>query len=408
VRVLEARAGSGKSYALAAVREAYASAGVPVIGTAWQGRAAEVLGREAGVESQTTALLLERLARGEEPMPRGAVVIVDEAGTMPTHAMEPLVSAVAERGGRVILAGDSRQLPAIAAGGALAGLAERLGAAELTGNRRQADPLQQQVARLLSEGQAAGAVALLAKHGRLQGYRDGRGAREALVARWRVECLHQPERGLILAHDRREVVALNALARAEREKAGLLGSDRLVAAGREWAAGDRLTCRRNDYRLGVRNGTRGSVVALDPASGGLMLRTDEGRTVSLPAAYLTHAEHGYAATGHVSQGETVDRTYLLAGSGRGGREWAYVAGSRHRIDLRVYAVHHDGDRLQEALVAAWRRAQATRLAVDLASLERREANITEARTLLAGLQGADHRQERSQSRNDGRDLGIEL
>jgi ATP-dependent exoDNAse (exonuclease V) alpha subunit len=233
VRVLEARAGSGKSFALAAVREAYAAAGVPVIGTAWQGRAAEVLGREAGVESQTTALLLERLARGEEPIPRGAVLIVDEAGTMPTHAMERLASAVAERGGRVILAGDSRQLPAIAAGGALAGLAERLGAAELTGNRRQAEGIQREVASCLSAGDSAGAVRLLAEHGRLLGYDDARDARAALIARWRDECLHQPERALILAYDRREVAALNALARAERDAAGLLGASRLVAGGRE-------------------------------------------------------------------------------------------------------------------------------------------------------------------------------
>jgi ATP-dependent exoDNAse (exonuclease V) alpha subunit len=352
------------------VREAYESAGVPVIGTAWQGRAAEVLGREAGVESQTTALLLERLAGGEEPIPRGAVVIVDEAGSMPTHAMERLVSAVAERGGRVVLAGDSRQLPAIAAGGALRGLAERLGAAALTGNRRQADPLQQQVARLLSEGQAARAVSLLAERGRLQGYRDGRAARAALIARWREECLYEPEHGLILAHDRREVAALNALARAEREAAGLLGRERLVVAGREWAVGDRVTCRRNDYRLGLRNGTRGSVVALDLANASLTLRTDEGRTARLPSEYLHLADHGYAATGHVSQGETVDRTYLLANSARGGREWAYVAGSRHRVDLRIFAAGHDGERVEESIAAAWSRPQATRLALDLASSER--------------------------------------
>jgi conjugative relaxase-like TrwC/TraI family protein len=367
VRVLEARAGSGKSFALAAVREAYAAAGVPVVGTAWQGRAAEVLGREAGVESQTTALLLERIARGEEPIPRGAVVIVDEAGSMPTHAMERLVSAVADRSGRVILAGDSRQLPSIAAGGALAGLAERLGAAELTGNRRQADPLQREVARLLSEGEAGCAVALLAAEGRLQGYHDGRAARAALIARWREECLHEPERGLILAHDRREVAALNTLARAERDKAGLLGLERLHAGGREWAVGDRLTCRRNDYRLGVRNGTRGSVVAVGSRVVGLTLRTDEGRTVRLPAAYLEYIEHGYAATGHVSQGETVDRIYLLASGGRGGREWAYVAGNRHRIDLRVFSVGDGG--CECALAAAWSRSQAKRIALELVDLE---------------------------------------
>jgi ATP-dependent exoDNAse (exonuclease V) alpha subunit len=141
----------------------------------------------------------------------------------------------------------------------------------------------------------------------------------------------------------------------------------LVAGGREWAVGDRLTCRRNDYRLGVRNGTRGSVVALSPAYGSLVLRTDEGRTLCLPAAYLKHVEYGYAATGHVSQGETVDRTYLLASAGRGGREWAYVAGSRHRLDLSVFAADYDDERLEEALAAAWSRSQATRLALDLAS-----------------------------------------
>jgi ATP-dependent exoDNAse (exonuclease V) alpha subunit len=379
VRLLEARAGSGKSYALATVREAYAAAGVPVIGTAWQGRAAEVLQREAGVESQTTALLLERLARGEEPIPRGAVVIVDEAATMPTHAMERLVSAVAERCGRVILAGDSRQLPAIAAGGALAGLAERLGAAELTGNRRQADDLQRQIAGHLSAGDASGAVKLLSAHGRLQGYVDSREAREALIARWRDESVRRPVRTLILAHDRREVAALNALARVEREAAGLLGAERLNAGGREWAVGDRLTCRRNDYRLDVRNGTRGSVVALDLGDGSLTLRTDEGRTVRLPAGYLSNVEHGYAATGHVSQGETVDRTYLLASPKRGGREWAYVAGSRHRIDVRVYAVHPERARLEEEFVAAWGRSQATRLALDLAGPERRSAEAARVR-----------------------------
>jgi ATP-dependent exoDNAse (exonuclease V) alpha subunit len=124
---------------------------------------------------------------------------------------------------------------------------------------------------------------------------------------------------------------------------------RMVAEGREWAIGDRLLCRRNDYRLDVRNGTRGLVTGLDEREGALTVWTDDGREVRLPADYLRHAEHGYAMTGHVSQGTTVDRAYLLATPERGGREWAYVAGSRQRIDLEVYAVHHEPERLEEAL-----------------------------------------------------------
>jgi ATP-dependent exoDNAse (exonuclease V) alpha subunit len=174
------------------------------------------------------------------------------------------------------------------------------------------------------------------------------------------------------------VAALNALARAEREAAGLLGPERLLAAGREWSVGDRLSCRRNDYRLGVRNGTRGSVVALDLGAGRLGLRDDEARTVLLPAAYLEHADYGHADTGHVSQGETVDRAYLMAGPGKGGREWACVAGSRHRVDLRVYAVDREGARLESALAAAWGRSQAKRLALDFLGPNPQARSLTEA------------------------------
>ena len=52
VRVMEARAGTGKTFTLSALREAYKRSGVPVIGVAWQGQAADVLQREAAIPSQ--------------------------------------------------------------------------------------------------------------------------------------------------------------------------------------------------------------------------------------------------------------------------------------------------------------------------------------------------------------------
>lgn len=181
---------------------------------------------------------------------------------------------------------------------------------------------------------------------------------------------------------RRGRARLNLLARAEMDQAGLLGAERLEEGGREWGVGDRLVCGRNDYRLGVRNGTRGSVLAL-PGSGGLLVETDEGRQIAIPPAYLEHAQLGYAVTGHVSQGETVDRAYLLASPDRGGREGAYVAGSRHRIDLRVYVAGPEPEALADALASAWSRSQAKRLALDLVPPERRAALVEEARAELA-------------------------
>jgi hypothetical protein len=61
--VLEARAGTGKTFALEAVRDAYERSGIPVIGVARRGQAADVLQRDAGIPSQTAALLLDRIGR---------------------------------------------------------------------------------------------------------------------------------------------------------------------------------------------------------------------------------------------------------------------------------------------------------------------------------------------------------
>ena len=168
VRVMEAHAGTGKTFTLAAVREAYEQSGVGVIGVAWQGQAADVLQREAGIPSQTAAMLLARIERGEDDaIPARSVVVVDEASVMPTRALERLAHAAAWRSARLVLVGDRSQLPSIDAGGGFAALADRLGAVELTENRRQQTELQRDVARHLAEGRAADAVALLAESGRL-------------------------------------------------------------------------------------------------------------------------------------------------------------------------------------------------------------------------------------------------
>jgi len=380
VRVLEARAGSGKTFALETVREAYEAGGTPVIGVAWQGQAADVLQRDAGIPSQTAALLLDRLASGdEEAIPAGCVIVCDEASTMPTRALDRLVVAAAQRCARVVLVGDRAQLPAIDAAGGFGALADRLGAAELTENRRQRTQLQRGVADRLATGRATDAVALLMGGGRLAGFDDARDARAALIRAWVENSLADPTRALILAHDRIEVAALNRMARHAMDVAGLLGSTRLRAGGREWAAGDALICRRNDYRLGVRNGTRGTVVHVNPEERAIDVVTTDGTAVRLDASYLEHAHHGYALTGHVSQGATVDRTFLLASPERGGAEWAYVAASRQRLDLTVAVVHFDQENLEQALSRAWSRSDAKHLALDMVDEEHRQKAVERAR-----------------------------
>jgi conjugative relaxase-like TrwC/TraI family protein len=364
VALMEARAGRGKTTTLAAVNDALLRSGVPVAGTAWQGEAARTLQAEAGIPAETAARLLLRL-HSERPPP-GAVLVVDEASTMPTRALTELAEAISAVDGRLILVGDRAQLPSIDAGGAFASLADRLGVVELTENRRQQDLIQTRVADLLGAHRPEEALRLLERAEGLQTFDDPEDARAALLAEWAQVALEDPAGVLILAHDRADVAALNHQARQLVDEAGWLGATRLVASGREWAAGDRLVCRRNDYRpeVDVRNGTRGTVEAVHRAAGSLLVRTDDGRRVELPADYLEHVQHGYAITGHAAQGATVDRTFLLATPERGSAEWGYVAASRHRIDLQAFVAGADRETVCDELAQTWSRVAAKVLVVD--------------------------------------------
>jgi ATP-dependent exoDNAse (exonuclease V) alpha subunit len=315
--------------------------------------------------------------------------VIDEAGTVPTRSLTELLRHAAEQQMAVLLVGDHRQLPSIDAGGGLNAIATRVGAVELTENRRQISQLQQDIAASLANGRARQALDLLVENRRIQTHPTPDAARWALIHEWREHGLRDPGRTLILAHDRDDVRALNRLARYEMNTAGLLGPERLVADGREWAVGDRLVCRKNDYRPGldIRNGTRATVTALHTGAGDLTIRTDDGRSVRLPADYLDHAHHAYAISGHISQGVTVDHTYLLATPERGGREWGYVAASRHRIDLHLHTVGESPELAVDALTRAWERTHAKTLAIDL--IERQPAPDIEF-TIGGPLPGPRH------------------
>src|SRR6185503_16660639 len=108
------------------------------------------------------------------------------------------------------------------------------------------------------------------------------------------------------------------------------------------------------------------------------------RHVALDRAYVEEADrhgrpaldYGYAITGHLAQGLTCRRTFVLA-TDQLSREWGYVALSRGTDSNRLYVIESEpSDRLEyapksrrqpdprAALVAGLRRSDAQRLAVD--------------------------------------------
>src|SRR5207248_3894637 len=99
------------------------------------------------------------------------------------------------------------------------------------------------------------------------------------------------------------------------QRDGRLGRERLlIATGTELAVGDRIVCLRNERRLGIANGTRATVTAVDVSARAVSVERDDGRRLTLPAAYLEAGQvaHAYALTGHKTQGLTVERAFVLA------------------------------------------------------------------------------------------------
>jgi hypothetical protein len=86
-------AGSGKTLALRALADAYRGIDVTVLGAAPSGRAADELQAATGVRSRTLhRLLLDAQRNGG--LPRGCVLVVDEAGMAETRVLAPLLYAV--------------------------------------------------------------------------------------------------------------------------------------------------------------------------------------------------------------------------------------------------------------------------------------------------------------------------
>lgn len=336
VTVLRAAAGTGKTFVLDAAREAWEGEGLPVLGCALSARAARELQDQSAIPAQTIAALRRGLETGHA-LPEHAVLVVDEAGMVGTRALADLAEATDRAGGRLVLVGDDRQLPEIEAGGAFRALAGRDRTLELHEVRRQREPWDRAALDALRRGDVERWARAYRHAGRITVADTAYETRAALVNDWsRGDCDR-----LMIAARRADARDLNDRARQLLRERGDLGPDELTAGGRGFATGDRILTTRNDRRLGVLNGQRGTVTAVDPHAH-TVIATIAGEDRVLDAPYLDegHLDHGYAVTAHRAQGVTVDRAYVL-GSDEFYRELGYTALSRHRDEARFYVTHSD-------------------------------------------------------------------
>ena len=206
--------------------------------------------------------------------------------------------------------------------------------------RRQRPEWQRRASRLFSGHQTRDGLELYDRAGNIAWSGSQEEAMVSLAAEYTMHVLDHPEESrLALTHRRADVQALNRLIRTGLREAGPLGEAETVietAAGeRSFAVGDRIVFLENDSRLGVRNGSLGTIEAL--GDGQMRVRLD-GRDdpVEIDTARFRAFDHGYTTTIHKAQGATVDRAFVFAGPTMD-RHLTYVAMTRHREDVTLHA-----------------------------------------------------------------------
>jgi len=354
VSVINAPAGSGKTYVEAEIARQWAAAGLGrVVGITASQSARNTLAVRVS-ESYNSAQFLGHLpgrrgALGPMPVGRGTLLLVDEASAMPGPDLADLISLAGANGGKVILAGDIGQLQAVQNGGGMSLLAGRLGSVRLTEAVRFREPWERAASLRLRDGDA-GVLAEYDEHARIVGG-DSEAMMDAAASAY-VALTAAGTDTLLMAADHSLRRELARRIRDDLVRLGLVdpGPGVAIADGSTASRGDLIVCTRNDHAVEAgepgRTLANGDLLRIDAiTAGGLLVRRalDADRATGRRRwtdrqflfANFGEAELGYAVTDHTAQGRTV-QTGLAVITGTEDRQHAYVALTRGTCDNRAY------------------------------------------------------------------------
>lgn len=341
--VINGAAGTGKSFILKKMNEAYIAEGFKVYGAILQGKTAEDLERDSGIQSRTIASMLISLKNGKLKLDNKCVIVVDEAGMVGSRDLELLMAYVEAAGARIRLVGDGKQLSSVEFGRAFVEISARCEVASLTEIMRQ----EIKWMREASEKFAVHDISALRDyydHGHIHIADTVKDAQIAIVEKWKAHRAGHPDQSsIVLAHTNIERKELNEMMRAELKKQGGLKNEKDVVTTHgiiKMAIGERVMFTAGDKKLGVKNGTTATITAIGK-DGMISVKLENGKIAKFSAdgkgtSEGNEIDYAYAVTVHKSQGMTLDKAFVLANSGMS-LENLYVAMTRHRHDVELVA-----------------------------------------------------------------------
>lgn len=339
IAVVIGRPGTGKSYLLKPVNEFYRQANQLVIGAALSGKVAKALQAETGIKSSTIKSLYYRLANNTMQLSDKHVLIIDEAGMVDFSSMAYLLKEAKKAGSKVILIGDPDQLKPIQKGEIFRGIAARTGYIELENIKRQLDAGDRQASMDLAKGEMDKAIQHYQSKQAIAMAETSEKAAELLVADWKRD-LDDTDLAdnIMLSFTRKAVNSLNDRARETLIVSNRIGTENVSYQGLKRSlsisTGERLLFRENNKTLGIRNGDTATVKEVTAQQ--MKVHLDSGEELIIPEDYKA-LDYAYALTVHKSQGMTAKKVRVLIDSKYWDRNLSFVAMTRHKESLNIYA-----------------------------------------------------------------------
>lgn len=386
--------GTGKTHMLKPVITAFQalSGYQSVIGAAEAWQPALALHKEFGIPVYSLAQLFATEATGRALLRNDSVLIVDEAGLLPTKRMLEVLELVDRTGAKLVLVGDSGQLNPIGAGSGMRLVEMSTSTHRLTDLIRTTDETHRQVAaglislrrdsdescvqdgmvngkQLVSQGKAHGAQSLrtaksiadsLVSKDRWKAYDTAEPAIKRIVDVLEADYLEQSVAAsptMAVVRRNSEVQQISGALRGRLRTSGILKSDDIdVKAvnpmgrpGRlKIAVGDTIRFLVRNRKHAIFNGTRARVTDIRPTRATYRISVEIGnetrrRTVNFRLTEFADGNgrvriaSGYASTIYGCQGATVDQIIVLKSPRMEFRE-LYVAATRARRACEIVEV----------------------------------------------------------------------
>lgn len=375
--LVQGRAGTGKSYTMNAVREAYESSGYKVIGMAPTNAVAKDMQKDGFDSASTVHKFLFGVRNNKIQFPRNSVVIVDEAAMLGNKVLVELFHLVKEKNCKLVMFGDSKQLSSVERGGMFDSIAQKHGSVVLQDVRRQKVEWQKRVSELMGEGSYRQAINILHESKAIHWGKTKEDILSSLVSEWAKDYKIDPNKErLVLANRNVDVDVLNRAIRDIRIQNGHVdarGYELTTARGPEiFSKNDRVAFTVTDKDLGITSGSLGVIESLTENE--CKVKFDNDKNLIFDPTKYHGLKLGYAVTTYKSQGKTITNVYALHDK-YANSKLSYINLSRQERELKVFVNTQETKTLEHLI------SQVSRDSRNISSLEFMTADQVQRRAM---------------------------